>query len=68
MFIFQSLPDTKFPFAEFTIAFGFLIILVTEQIAIACKEQVIDTMSPIERLNVRTTERDILQVSTYIAI
>lgn len=59
----KSLPDEKFPLAEFTIAFGFLIILVIEQIAIACKEQVVDTMSPIERLNARPSEREILRIN-----
>lgn len=59
----KSLPDVKFPLAEFTIAFGFLTILITEQVAIACKEQVVDTMSPIERLNARPSEREVLQIN-----
>uniref|UniRef100_A0A1B6LZ37 Zinc/iron transporter n=1 Tax=Graphocephala atropunctata TaxID=36148 RepID=A0A1B6LZ37_9HEMI len=46
--------ETKFPIAEFTVAFGFLVVMVVEQTALACKEQEVDTLNPIQRLNQRT--------------
>uniref|UniRef100_A0A1B6CCS2 Uncharacterized protein n=2 Tax=Clastoptera arizonana TaxID=38151 RepID=A0A1B6CCS2_9HEMI len=54
---------TLFPVAEFSIAFGFLLVLIIENIAIACNEEGMDTLSTIERLNVRTSdlEREVLQ-------
>ncbi|XP_046677973.1 zinc transporter ZIP1-like isoform X1 [Homalodisca vitripennis] len=45
--------ETKFPIAEFTVAFGFLLVMVVEQTALACKEQEVDTLNPIQRLNQR---------------
>lgn len=58
----QIAPDTKFPLGEFVIAFGFFIILIVEQIALFYKEEVIDTMSPIQRLGSR--DRDVNERET----
>uniref|UniRef100_A0A8D8YK35 Zinc transporter ZIP1 n=1 Tax=Cacopsylla melanoneura TaxID=428564 RepID=A0A8D8YK35_9HEMI len=58
----QIVPHAKFPIPEFVIAFGFFIILVVEQIALFYKEEVIDTMNPIQRLGSR--DRDLNERST----
>lgn len=55
-------PVTNFPLPEFIIAFGFFIILSVEQIALFYKEEVIDTMSPIQRLGSR--DRDVNERET----
>lgn len=47
---FQAFPSNKFPFAEFLVAFGFLIILSIEQIAVDCNDKSSDCRNPIERL------------------
>ncbi|XP_054285377.1 zinc transporter ZIP1-like [Macrosteles quadrilineatus] len=54
--------DTNFPVAEFTVALGFLVVLVMEQIGLACKEQEVDTMSPIERLSQPVLHSEILSL------
>lgn len=43
--------QTGFPVAEFMVSFGFLVVMVMEQTTLACKEQEVDTLTPIQRLS-----------------
>lgn len=52
----KAIPNSTFPFAEFIIAFGFIVLLATEQIVIDCKERTSDGRNPIERLQTRNIQ------------
>lgn len=61
-------PGNRFPFAEFLVAFGLLLILSIEQIAIDCNDKSSDCRNPIERLQSRNSqlERETLTANAQV--
>lgn len=66
--VFQVFPGNRFPFAEFLVAFGLLLILSIEQIAIDCNDKSSDCRNPIERLQSRNSqlERETLTANAQV--
>ncbi|KAK7602779.1 hypothetical protein V9T40_006753 [Parthenolecanium corni] len=67
---YQVFPGNRFPFAEFLVAFGLLLILSIEQIAIDCNDKSSDCRNPIERLQSRNSqlERETLTANAQVEL